>query len=157
MMRNTKQPRILLIQGANMCFLGRRQPEIYGTTSASELDEMLQAECGRRQVDLEIFYTNVEGEAISRIYRAVDEGVDGVLMNPAGFQYAGFALRDCLLAAPIPYVEAHITKASITGGLNTVTAAAARGYVCGFGIDSYLLALDGLLRIVQGARAKVQA
>jgi len=156
-MRDTKQPRILLIQGANMCFLGRRQPEIYGTTSADELDEILRAECARRQVDLQIFYTNVEGEAISRIYRAVDEGIDGLLMNPAGFQYAGFALRDCLLAVPIPYVETHITKASITGGLSTVTAAAARGYVCGFGIDSYLLGLDGLLRIIQGARGREQA
>lgn len=141
--------KILLIQGANMSFLGQRQPEIYGTTSAAELDELMKEEAVDRDVDLEIYYTNVEGEAIDRIYRAVGEGFHGLMMNPAGFQYAGYALRDCVLASRLPYVELHITKASITGGLNTVTASAARGYICGFGIDSYLLGFDGLMRIVK--------
>lgn len=148
-MSQQEKMKILLIQGANMSFLGRRQPEIYGTTSAKELDQMMVEESHRRGIELDIYYTNIEGEAISRIYKAVDEGFDGILMNPAGFQYGGHALRDCLYAASLPYVELHITKASITGGLNTVTAAAAQGYICGFGIDSYYLGLDGLVRIVE--------
>lgn len=143
--------KLLLIQGANMCYLGKRQPEIYGTTTARELNEALQAHCQAIGVELEIFYTNHEGEAIDRIYRATEEGFHGLMMNPAGFQYRGFALRDCLLAVPLPYVEIHITKASITGGLNTVTAAAAKGYVCGFGIDSYFAGLDGMIRLLDRA------
>lgn len=147
-MPRTVKRKLLLIQGANMCYLGKRQPEIYGTTTAQELDAALQAHCRDIGVELEIFYTNHEGEAIDRIYRATGEGFDGLMMNPAGFQYCGFALRDCLMAVPLPYVEVHITKASITGGLNTVTAAAAKGYVCGFGIDSYFAGLDGMLRLL---------
>src|SRR5487761_2634362 len=84
---------ILLLQGANMAYLGKREPEIYGTTTAAELDQMLQRHAQERGVRLEICYTHIEGEAIGRIYRAAEEGVDGLLMNPAGFVHAGFGLR----------------------------------------------------------------
>lgn len=150
-MQAMKRWKVLMLQGANMNYLGRREPERYGTTTAAEVDSMMAAYAAERGVDLEIFYTNVEGEAINRIYRANDEGLDGLLMNPAGFQYAGFALRDCLAAVKptLPYVEVHITHRSITGGLQTVTAEMCEGLVLGFGTDSYLLGLDGLLRILE--------
>ena len=80
---------ILLIQGANMEFLGQREPEWYGTTIATELDALLMAAAAERGLTLDIFYTNLEGAAISRIYQAVRDGVDGLVMNPSGFLYAG--------------------------------------------------------------------
>lgn len=76
--------KILLLQGANTTFLGRRQPQLYGTTSAAELDAMLLAHAKNNGFELELFYSNIEGEAINRLYRAVDEGFDGLVMNPAG-------------------------------------------------------------------------
>jgi Dehydroquinase class II len=82
--------KILLVQGANLTFLGRREPAIYGTTTAAELDAMLQSHARKHDYVLDIFYSNIEGEAINRIYRAVDEGFDGLVMNPAGFTYAGW-------------------------------------------------------------------
>lgn len=150
-MQTPRRWKILMLQGANMSYLGRREPERYGTTTAAELDAMMAACAAERQVDLDIFYTHVEGAAIERIYQAADDGVDGLLMNPAGFQYAGHALRDCLLGVRprLPYVEVHITHRSIAGGLNTVTAEACAGLVLGFGIDSYILGLDGLLRLLE--------
>jgi 3-dehydroquinate dehydratase-2 len=93
-----------------MVHLGKREPEFYGTTTAKELDAMLQEHAKSRNYRLEIFYTNIEGEAISRIYQAVDDGVDGLVMNPAGFNYAGYALRDCVKGASLPYVEVHMTN-----------------------------------------------
>jgi 3-dehydroquinate dehydratase II len=143
--------KILMLQGANMTWLGRREPDRYGTTTAAELDEMMAACAAEAGVELEIFYTNIEGEAIDRIYRAAEEGFDGLLMNPAGFQYAGFSLRDCLAAVKprLPYVEVHITHNSIAGGLRTVTAEMCAGMVLGFGIDSYMIGFDGLLRIIR--------
>ena len=72
-----KAMKILLLQGANMTYLGRRQPELYGTTTAAELDAMLLAFANEQGFELEIFYSNIEGEAINRLYRAVDEGFDG--------------------------------------------------------------------------------
>jgi 3-dehydroquinate dehydratase II len=154
MMQEIKRWKILMLQGANMNYLGRREPERYGTTTAAEVDNMMTAYAVERGVDLEIFYTNIEGEAINRIYGAADAGMDGLLMNPAGFQYAGFALRDCLAAVKpiLPYVEVHITHRSIEGGLRTLTAEMCQGMVLGFGVDSYLLGFDGLLRILQRRR-----
>jgi len=137
--------RILMLQGANMAFLGRRQPELYGTTTAGELDALMQTLARERGVGLEVFYTHVEGEAIGRLYAAVDQGFAGVLMNPAGFLYAGYALRDCLRALPIPCVEVHMTNIEARG-MRSVTVEAAIGSVMGFGVDSYRLGLDALLR-----------
>ena len=94
--------KILLIQGPNMAYLGRREPEIYGTTTAAELDAMLAAHAERHGCELEIMYTHVEGEAIARIYQAVNDGTEVLVMNPAGMTYAGYAVRDCLEAvAPV--------------------------------------------------------
>ena len=139
--------KILLLQGANMSFLGRRQPELYGTTTAAELDAMMTAHAAAQGVELLIHYTHVEGEAIARLYAAVDEGVAGVLMNPAGFLYAGYALRDCLRALPIPCVEVHMTNIEARG-MKSVTAEAAAGAVMGFGIDSYVVGFDALMRFL---------
>jgi 3-dehydroquinate dehydratase len=97
--------KILLLQGANLTFLGRREPEIYGSTMPADLDAMLRCHAHNHAYQLEIFYTNIEGEAINRIYQAVDEGFDGLVMDPAGFTYSGFALKDCIKGVGLPYVE----------------------------------------------------
>ena len=147
--------KILLLQGANMSALGRRQPEIYGTTTAAELDAMLLAHAHTHGYQLEICYTEVEGEAIGRLYRAVDEGVQGLVMNPAGFNYAGYALRDCVLALPFPYVEVHMSNVA-KRGITCVLAPIATGVVFGFGVQSYVLGLEAMLRLLRPPRA-VQA
>ncbi|ETA53259.2 3-dehydroquinate dehydratase [Rhodobacteraceae bacterium PD-2] len=155
-MTKASQPwRILMLQGANMNWLGRREPERYGSTTAQELDAAMMnraAECG---VDLEIYYTNIEGEAINRIYQAAEDGMDGLLMNPAGFQYAGHALKDCLAAVrpTLPYIEVHITPRSIEGYLRSLTAEMCEGFVLGFGTDSYILGLDGMIRLLERRKA----
>jgi 3-dehydroquinate dehydratase-2 len=140
--------KILLIQGANLNYLGRRQPEIYGTTTAAELDAMLLAHAKANRYQLEIFYSNIEGEAINRLYRAVDEGVQGLVMNPAGFNHAGYALRDCILALPFPYVEVHITNIE-KRGIKSVLAPTAVGSVFGFGMSSYILGLEAMLQLLR--------
>ena len=144
--------RILLVQGANMEWLGRRQPELYGTTSAAELDAMVQEFARARGVELEIFYTSREGDAIERIYQAARDGVDGLLMNPAGFTYAGHTLRDCLLGVALPYVEVHMTNIEARD-MRSATAAAANGVVAGLGIESYMLGLDALVGVIERRRA----
>jgi len=138
---------ILLIQGANMEWLGRRQPELYGTTTAEELNGIVQAEAARLGVSLEIFYSNVEGEAISRVYAAARAGVDGLLMNPAGFLYAGYALRDCLRGVSLPYVEVHMTNLE-RRQMHSGLAAEADGLLVGLGFDPYPPALDPLVRVL---------
>ena len=143
--------KILLVQGANLTFLGRREPAIYGTTTAAELDAMLQAHSGKRGYVLDIFYSNIEGEAIDRIYRAVDEGVDGLVMNPAGFTYAGFALKDCVKGAGLPYVEVHISNIA-KRGIHCVLSEVSEGLITGFGMHSYILGLEAMLEILRVRR-----
>jgi 3-dehydroquinate dehydratase II len=147
--------KILLLQGANLTFLGRREPEIYGTTTAAELDARLQRHAREHEYKLEIFYTNIEGEAIDRIYWAVDDGFDGVVMNPAGFTYAGFALKDCIKGAALPYVEVHISNIA-KRGIHCVLSDVAEGLISGFGMHSYILGLEAMLEILR-TRPKPQS
>ena len=140
--------KLLVLQGPNMSFLGRRQPELYGTTTAEELDQMLYEHARTHAYDLDIFYTHIEGEAIERLYQAVDQGVEGLVMNPAGFLYAGYALRDCLRAVSFPYIEVHITNIE-KRGMHSVLAEASVGVIAGFGLHSYTLGLEAMLKIVR--------
>lgn len=139
-----------------MAYLGKREPETYGTTTAAELDAMLQSRAQERGVELEIFYTHVEGEAIGRIYQAAEGGVDGLLMNPAGFIHSGYALRDCLRAMRFPYVEVHMSNID-KRGLKSVTAESARGTIAGFGLRSYFMGLDALIELVADQRGQEKA
>jgi len=107
----------------------------------------VRAHARDKHYEVEIFYTHLEGEAIARLYRAVDERVDGLVMNPAGFTHAGYALRDCLQTLPFPYVEVHMTNIG-KRGLESVPAGAAVGTIAGFGVHSYLLGLEAMLGVL---------
>jgi len=136
--------KLLLVQGANMEYLGRRQPELYGTTTAKELDAIVRRRARELDVGVEIFYTNMEGEAVSAIYKADRAKVDGILFNPAGFLHAGHALRDCLKSINAPSIEIHITNIE-KRGFRSITAEVAIGVIAGFGVDSYVLALEAMV------------
>jgi 3-dehydroquinate dehydratase-2 len=136
--------KLLLIQGANMEHLGRRLPELYGRTTAKELDSILRRRARELGVTLEILYTNTEGEAVTAIYKAERAGFDGLIFNPAGFLHAGHALRDCLKSIQAPAIEVHITNIE-KRGVVSVTTDAAVGVIAGFGIQSYILALDAMV------------
>src|SRR3954447_8725920 len=140
--------KILLLQGANLTFLGRREPDIYGSTTPAELDATLQRHAQDHGYQLEIFYTNIEGEAINRIYQATEEGFDGLVMNPAGFSYAGYALKDCIKGAALPYVEVHISSIA-KRNIHCVLSDVAEGMITGFGMHSYILGLDAMLEILR--------
>jgi 3-dehydroquinate dehydratase-2 len=127
-----------------MEYLGRRQPELYGTTTAKELDAILRRRARELGVTLDILYTNTEGEAVSAIFKADRSGVDGVMFNPAGFLHAGHALRDCLKSIRAPAIEIHMTNIE-KRGYGSVTTEAAVGMIAGFGVDSYVLALEAMV------------
>jgi 3-dehydroquinate dehydratase-2 len=139
--------KLLLIQGANMASLGDRQGSTYGDLTADQLNQMLQQHSSKLGYKLDIFYTNIEGEAINKVYASVTDGIDGILANPAGFTYNAYALRDCLTYVAPPYVEIHITNID-KREIKSVLSVAAAGVVYGFGIDSYFIALEAMLRLL---------
>ena len=139
---------ILLIQGANMEYLGKREPELYGTTTAKELDQLLDKAAEQLDLQLIIRYTNIEGEAISWIYEAERTGFEGLIMNPAGFLFSGYALRECLKSISLPFIEVHMTNID-RRGMHSVTACEASGMITGLGIESYLLALSAMRKLLE--------
>lgn len=148
-MTQPRSSKILCLQGANMEYLGIRQPEIYGTTTLDELHAMLLQEAKRLSVDLDIRVSNLEGEAIGWIYECDRAGYAGLLMNPAGFSYAGYALRDCLRGIRMPAVEVHLSNIE-RRAMKSVTAEACVGIVTGFGLRSYFHGLRALLERING-------
>ncbi len=136
--------KFLLVQGANMRSLGHRQPALYGRTTAAELDALMRRHARKVGVELEILYTSHEGEAVSAITEADRAGIDGILFNPAGFLHAGHALADCLRSIKAPAIEIHVTNIE-KRGRRSVTADASVGVIAGFGVDSYVLALDAMV------------
>ena len=140
--------KILLIQGANMEYLGKREPELYGTTTAKELDQLLDKAAEQLDLQLIIRYTNIEGEAISWIYEAERTGFEGLIMNPAGFLFSGYALRECLKSISLPFIEVHMTNID-RRGMHSVTACEASGMITGLGIESYLLALSAMRKLLE--------
>jgi 3-dehydroquinate dehydratase-2 len=138
-------PRLLLLQGPNMSYLGKRQPELYGKTTAAQLDALLLKHASANKYKLDIFYTHSEPAAIERLYQEAERKLDGLVMNPAAFLFAGYALRDCLRAVPFPYVEVHMTNIE-KRGIRSILAETAVGVVAGFGVNSYVLGLEAMLK-----------
>ena len=143
--------KILLIQGSNMNLLGIRQPEIYGKTTTVELDRMLLEYAKAKGFELEIFYTNSEGECIDRIIKAYHDKVDALVMNPGGFTYYGKAIGDTVKGLKIPYVEVHLSNHFVRD-IHSVIAVAADGIIMGLGIQVYFLGVDAALYLVSKKR-----
>lgn len=128
-----------------MNYLGKRQPELYGRTTAAELDQMVREHAEQNGYELTIYYTNTEGAALDKIYEETADGMDGLIMNPAAWSFEGAAMRFCLMSVAKPYVEVHIRNQYTMKHVSTL-ADLAVGVVQGFGVHSYILGLDALLQ-----------
>ena len=136
--------KLLIVNGPNLNRLGNREPGIYGSQT---MDDCLQA-LRLRYPDDEIAYfqSNVEGLLIDRLQQATDEGVEGVALNAGAYTHTSIALHDCIRSLPFPVVELHISNVHRREAFrhHSVLAAACAGVICGFGTDSYRLAIEAL-------------
>lgn len=137
--------KILIMNGPNLNLLGQREPGIYG---AGTMDDCLEG-LRRRFPDIEMDYyqSNVEGFLIDRLQRAAEEGVAGVVLNAGAYTHTSLALHDAIRSVKMPVVEVHISNVHARESFRHVSliAAACRGVICGFGLDSYRLAVEALL------------
>lgn len=138
--------RIGILHGPNLNALGRREPEIYGRRTLAELDAAVAEGAAGLGAEVVSFQSNLEGELVDWI-QAETDGVEGWVVNAAGFSHTSVALRDALVASERPFVEVHMSNVFARESFRhtSVLADVAIGMVCGFGVDSYLLALRGLL------------
>ena len=135
---------IEIINGPNLNLTGKREPEVYGSTTMEEYLEGLRARFP--EVEITYYQSNVEGELIDRIQQ-IGFRYDGLIVNLGGYSHTSVALRDALLAVPAPKVEVHLSNifAREEYRHHSLITSACRGMVCGLGLQGYELALRALL------------
>lgn len=145
--------KILVINGPNLNLLGQREPGVYGADSLDAILARLTALAIDLGVQLDTFQSNHEGALIDRLHAAMGE-VDGVLINPGAYTHTSIALRDAFLATRLPFVEVHLSNVYAREPFRhkSLLADIARGQVMGFGPDSYMLGLRGLVDGLRRAR-----
>ena len=142
--------KLLLINGPNLNLLGTREPEKYGNTTLSDIEDMLKVRASELGLDLECFQSNHEGEIIDKIH-SVRGKCDGIIINAGGLTHTSVSLRDALSSVSIPTVEVHMTNIHSreefrhTSYISGVSVA----QVVGFGKDSYKYALEGIVALLK--------
>ena len=136
--------KITIINGPNLNMLGTREPSIYGNTS---FEQYLNQLCRQYpDVDIDYYQSNIEGELINKL-QEVGFTYDGVVLNAGAYTHTSIALHDCIRAIKCPVVEVHISNVHQREDFrhHSYISAVCKGVVCGFGLNSYRLAIEGLL------------
>lgn len=138
--------RILVLHGPNLNLLGKREPEIYGSSTLEDINRALGLQADLLQVTLDCFQSNHEGELIDLIHSALGNR-DGILINPGGYTHTSVVLRDALSGVNIPTVEVHLSNIHRREEFrhHSYIAPIAVGQISGFGADSYRLGLEALI------------
>lgn len=148
--------KILVLHGPNLNLLGVREPEVYGRDTLSDIDAFLVQRAQDAGQELETFQSNAEHALIDRVHQARLDGTAIILINPGALTHTSIALRDALAGVAIPFVELHLSNVHAREAFrhHSYFSDIAVGVICGFGADSYRLALDAaLLRLDRSGSA----
>jgi 3-dehydroquinate dehydratase-2 len=137
--------RIAVINGPNLNLLGTREPQLYGSTTLQQIEQNLISLGKELGAEVTFSQHNGEGQIVDAVH-ALKGKADGILMNAGAYSHTSLAIRDALAGVSIPFVEVHLTNiyAREPERRKSALAEAAAAVVCGFGADSYYLALRGL-------------
>ena len=143
---------LLLINGPNLNLVGKREPSIYGAQTLEDIQQGLLTSAIDLDVKLKFFQSNSEGDMIDFIQKSVGS-IDGILINAGAYTHTSIALRDALLGVAIPYVEVHLSNIYSREEFRhkSFLSDKALGLVCGFGANSYQLALEGMVSYLKRA------
>jgi 3-dehydroquinate dehydratase-2 len=141
---------VLVIHGPNLNLLGTREPEVYGTQTLDDVDAMLDKEAGALGVTLRTFQSNSEGALIDAIHGAVG-WANAIIINPGAYTHTSIALRDALSGVGIPAIEAHLSNVHAREDFrrHSYLSPVVVGQICGFGVESYRLALHAAAGLSQ--------
>lgn len=136
--------KIQIINGPNLNMLGRREPGIYGQES---FDDFLPRLCAQYPDDEIAYYqSNIEGELINKMQEVGFGQYDGIVLNAGAYTHTSIALHDCIRSLQCPVIEVHISNVHQREEFRhrSMISSACRGVICGFGLDSYRLAIEAL-------------
>ena len=147
--------KILMLHGINHNMFGKRDPAQYGTITLAEIDDKLQVLGRELGAEVVSFQTNSEGAMCERIHQGFTEGVDAVLINAGAWTHYSYGIRDALAILTVPVVELHMSNIHAREAFRHVSVFAeiVNGQICGFGVDSYLLALRAAVSAAQAKKA----
>jgi 3-dehydroquinate dehydratase-2 len=136
--------KIQIINGPNLNLLGKREPDIYGNSSFE--DYLIKLREKYPDVQIDYFQSNIEGEMINKM-QEVGFSYDGIVLNAGAYTHTSIALHDCIRSIVAPVVEVHISNVHQREEFrhHSMISSACHGVICGFGMDSYRLAVEGLL------------
>lgn len=142
--------KILVIHGPNLNLLGKREPQIYGRMTLSQINEKLKKLAAKSKVSLKIMQSNHEGEIVDAIGKAKRK-FNGILINPAAYTHTSVAIRDAIAACGVPTVEVHLSNIYSREEFrrHSLISPVSTGQVCGFGVNSYLLGLQAAIGLIK--------
>ena len=142
--------KILIINGPNLNLLGKREAIHYGKTTFEGLKKECENHAKKIGIEIEFKQTNIEGEIVSLI-QGTDDSYDGLIINAAGYTHTSVSILDALKIIKIPSVELHISNIHSREEFRhkSLISNAVKGIICGFGTKGYLMAIDGLINLIE--------
>ena len=142
--------KILIINGPNLNLLGDREKSKYGNDTLETVRKKCESHSKSIQVEIKFEQSNIEGEIVTIIQKA--KGIfDGIIINAAGYTHTSIAILDALLAVKLPVIEVHITNIYNREEFRSksLISKAAKGIICGFGVNGYIMALDSIKELLR--------
>ena len=141
--------KILIINGPNLNLLGEREESKYGKATLEEVKKNCESRAKTIGLQIKFYQSNIEGEIVTEIQKAKD-AFNGIIINAAAYTHTSIAILDALLAIKLPIIEVHITNIYNREEFRkkSLISKAAKGIICGFGINGYIMALDSMKKIL---------
>ena len=141
--------KILVVNGPNLNMLGTREPEIYGTTTLKDIENMIKEKAQSLGIETEFFQSNHEGDIVDKICNAKNN-FNGIIINPAAYTHTSVAIRDAISAVDLPVIEVHLSNINSREEFRhkSLTAPVCKAQISGCGIYGYIFALEYLQKTI---------
>lgn len=139
--------KVMVLHGPNLNMLGKREPDVYGGTSFEELNKKISDFAEQKKINISIEQSNHEGELIELIQNS--SAFDYIIFNPGAYTHYSLAIRDAISAVQVPVIEVHISNIYAREDFRqkSVISGVSLGQICGFGVESYTLALEAISQL----------
>ena len=142
--------KIQIINGPNLNLLGKREPDIYGHITLEQIQKEVEKHSQKKNISINFYQSNIEGEIVNKIQEIADNA-QGLIINAAAFTHTSVAILDALNTLNIPKIEIHISNIFAREEFRhkSMISKSVNGIICGFGLNSYILAVDAIENIIK--------